>query len=159
MRYTDVDHTYVAQAVQRIEEALEITTKIPVMVEPPQEEVEKARGTPGSKWVVYASGMSNTDQNADHSTQVWSVASQLIYKPAQQQYDGTIYTAAHILVPKMFNYFQGHKRLINATTQEPIPYLRTQQTTVTLSSINDGGQPGFIITHRLYFALSIEQED
>lgn len=158
MRYSDIKIDYLSEAIDRIKGGLETVGSLPVMINPMADYYEKAVD---SYWAIGAVLMANTDQSADMSTQLWSVASQLIWHPAEtreKRYDATIYSAMYALVPKVFNYMQAHRNLIFKPEQLGIPYLNPSGASVALNSINANGQPGFAIIHKLPFRISIEQE-
>jgi hypothetical protein len=156
MLYADIDNTYLKRAIDRIKGGLEEVSKLPVLLNPLPEEKQK---TLESYWAVGATLMQETEQASDLSTQIWSVASMLIWKVDQEKYDATIYSGMYSLVPKCFNFMRAHKRLIFNAEQvtQPIPYLDPSGVRVVLNSLNEDG-PGFSIIHRLPFDLHIEEE-
>ena len=155
MNWQDIDNTYLVGAIERISGALEEISGIPVMVDPPQDFLEKATD---SLWIVGAVLMAGSDKSADDTTQTWSVASYLMWKPKQTNYDETIYSFMYELGPKTINYMQAHKRLQFKDDDAPLNYLIAGNVSVTIQNINPQGQAGLTIIHRLPFKLVIEQE-
>jgi hypothetical protein len=154
-RYLDIDETYLKKAIDRIKDGLEIISRIPVMISPTDAELDKATN---SVWAVDAALLTIEENSSDSNIQTWSVGSWLAYKPRQEKYDATIYSAMQVLAPKIFNYMQAHKRLVFKDGQDKLPYLLDDRVQVALNDLNQGGQPGFTIFHRLPFGLVFQQE-
>lgn len=155
MNFADIDNTYLTQAIERIKTALETVSKLPVMINPPDEQHERVAD---SIWYVGALLMTGAETSSDLSRQDWSVVSYLVWKKGQTDYDATIYSAMYALIPKVFNYMQAHKSLVFTDGQSALPYLENELVKVTLNALNQNGQPGFSIVHRLPFRISIDQE-